>query len=304
MVRKNTVAKDPIGSTTTSIKRRSTRSLRRKILEASNKGFDMDPQNLVDYNPKLAEVGQGTRVAYVKFMTTKLKKKMESDDNEGGVKIEEEVRNAALRSSFNELKSIMKQGSQIKGDSIEELPVDPKDDKITFRVRSPIIEDPSEESIGSLELPETSENPLRRMDSIPVRPPSPIPPSSPVVDKKLDEIDENVSSPSCSFKRIDSTPVPSRSATPTTSDKSHSPTPPDHDDGTLKVNEKDRSKSATPDHGNSLSAKSASRSPSPTPSLNVEQNDPQPSSPGRSVSPATSDKGKSIISGKTITGWI
>lgn len=54
--------------------RRSRQSLRKQILDNSNKGLEMDTDHLVEYNPKLSEVTPVTRVAYVKFMTTKMKK--------------------------------------------------------------------------------------------------------------------------------------------------------------------------------------------------------------------------------------
>uniref|UniRef100_A0A182HMZ4 ANK_REP_REGION domain-containing protein n=1 Tax=Anopheles arabiensis TaxID=7173 RepID=A0A182HMZ4_ANOAR len=74
LVRRSTVARDPIGNSTEAIMRRSRQSLRKQILDNSNKGLEMDTDHLVEYNPKLSEVTPVTRVAYVKFMTTKMKK--------------------------------------------------------------------------------------------------------------------------------------------------------------------------------------------------------------------------------------
>lgn len=47
LVRKNTLARDPIGSTRNSITRRDRRSLRRQILEEANAGLRMDTDKIV-----------------------------------------------------------------------------------------------------------------------------------------------------------------------------------------------------------------------------------------------------------------
>lgn len=46
-MRKNTVVRDPIGSTRNSLTRRDRRSLRRHILEVANDGLKMDTQKIV-----------------------------------------------------------------------------------------------------------------------------------------------------------------------------------------------------------------------------------------------------------------
>lgn len=47
LVRKNTVVRDPIGSTRNSISRRDRRSLRRRILEEADSGLKMDTDKIV-----------------------------------------------------------------------------------------------------------------------------------------------------------------------------------------------------------------------------------------------------------------
>lgn len=47
IVRKNTIARDPIGSTRNSLTRRDRRSLRRRILEVADDGLKMDTEKLV-----------------------------------------------------------------------------------------------------------------------------------------------------------------------------------------------------------------------------------------------------------------
>lgn len=108
LVRKNTVARDPIGSTRNSISRRDRRSLRRSILEEAERGLTMDTDKIVgmhivignpmrqmimnllislsltffstEYNPKLSDATSATRVAYVKFMAHTLRKEQNEDD--------------------------------------------------------------------------------------------------------------------------------------------------------------------------------------------------------------------------------
>lgn len=47
IVRKNTIVRDPIGSTRNSLTRRDRRSLRRRILEVANEGLEMNTQRIV-----------------------------------------------------------------------------------------------------------------------------------------------------------------------------------------------------------------------------------------------------------------
>ncbi|XP_063831875.1 transient receptor potential protein isoform X1 [Ostrinia nubilalis] len=72
MVRTNTVRRDPIGRTSEAEVRRSRQSLRAHILENVS-ARTIDPQKLLEYNPKLSDVTPCTRVAYAKFMRTKIK---------------------------------------------------------------------------------------------------------------------------------------------------------------------------------------------------------------------------------------
>ncbi|PSN38237.1 Transient receptor potential protein [Blattella germanica] len=74
MVRKNTTIRDPIGSSNEAFVRQSRQSIRRHII--SNYGdalVNMDPEKLIEYNPKLSSVTPATRVAYAKFKVAKIK---------------------------------------------------------------------------------------------------------------------------------------------------------------------------------------------------------------------------------------
>ncbi|XP_058063858.1 transient receptor potential protein isoform X2 [Anopheles bellator] len=108
LVRRSTVARDPIGNSTEAIMRRSRQSLRKQILDNSEMGLDMDTDHLVAYNPKLSEVTPVTRVAYVKFMTTKLKKDVADGaaataDEAAGAAFENERRQSWKRNSLKKL---------------------------------------------------------------------------------------------------------------------------------------------------------------------------------------------------------
>ncbi|XP_037292191.1 transient receptor potential protein [Manduca sexta] len=72
LVRTNTVRRDPIGTAAEAEIRRSRQSLRAHILE-NVEARTIDPQKLLEYNPKLSEVTPTTRVAYAKFMRSKIK---------------------------------------------------------------------------------------------------------------------------------------------------------------------------------------------------------------------------------------
>ncbi|XP_072945473.1 transient receptor potential protein [Epargyreus clarus] len=75
MVRKDTLRKNPIGSTAEATSRRTNRqSLRAHIIE-NVEARTIDPDKLLEYNPKLSDVNPTARVAYAKFM----KKKITSD---------------------------------------------------------------------------------------------------------------------------------------------------------------------------------------------------------------------------------
>ncbi|CAG9782512.1 unnamed protein product [Diatraea saccharalis] len=72
LVRTNTIRRDPIGRTAEAEIRRSRQSLRAHILD-NVQARTIDPQKLLEYNPKLSEVTPTTRVAYAKFMRSKIK---------------------------------------------------------------------------------------------------------------------------------------------------------------------------------------------------------------------------------------
>uniref|UniRef100_A0A182W588 Transient receptor ion channel domain-containing protein n=1 Tax=Anopheles minimus TaxID=112268 RepID=A0A182W588_9DIPT len=215
LVRRSTVARDPIGNSTEAIMRRSRQSLRKQILDNSEKGLEMDTDHLVEYNPKLSEVTPVTRVAYVKFMTTKMKKDAADVAASGSetTSFENERRQSWKRSSLKNLVDMKDKIGNIEGEGdgpqpvqespgedvpkatvtieepkqdetpaveppAEEVRVAPVEARPKVRVRSPIIEDPNEEREDTPSC--TSPPPA---EPIPERPVSPIPPHSPPLDR-------------------------------------------------------------------------------------------------------------------------
>lgn len=74
VVRKNTLARDPIGSRSEALVRQTRRSLRRQQMLAPNSDLaSFDPERLVEYNPNLSVVSPTTRIAYAKFIMGRAK---------------------------------------------------------------------------------------------------------------------------------------------------------------------------------------------------------------------------------------
>lgn len=83
VVRQNTIATDPIGSSNEAIQRQTRRSLRRQLRHQQNSDLEsMDPVRLLEYNPNLSDVTPTTRIAYAKFMMRKNKLSEQSVDSE------------------------------------------------------------------------------------------------------------------------------------------------------------------------------------------------------------------------------
>lgn len=82
VVRQNTFAKDPIGSSNEAFAKQTRRSIRRSMRGNSDLA-SLDPNRLVEYNPNLSEVTPTTRIAYAKFMMKRIKQIDEVEDAEG-----------------------------------------------------------------------------------------------------------------------------------------------------------------------------------------------------------------------------
>lgn len=181
-VRKSTIHRNPIGSHSEALQRqRSRQSLRRHIMDAETVGLTMNTESLVELNPALGEVSHTTRVAYAKFMTTKVKKEIQFED-ESKVKIENEKTRARESKAFNKFKEkagILKKTAEkivvetpktVTASNVEEPP---KDEAKDFRSRTPIEE--TDEDIQTPEKPSTPESLLDTPDESK----SPVPISTP-----------------------------------------------------------------------------------------------------------------------------
>ncbi|CAO1395343.1 unnamed protein product [Diamesa serratosioi] len=312
-VRKSTIHRNPIGSKSQALERqRSRQSLRRHILECQGAGLSMNTENLLQYNPKLADVSKSTRIAYAKFMTAKIKKEIHFED--GRVRSETEVREKAQATrAFNRFKmnaGILKKSvyppdpepepimEQTNVQSIEaslsENIGDPPDEVISvedfrerkdFRSRTPIEEDPDEDLISTYSpstpepFPSTSPNQSTSPDL--TLNASPSPPLIPL-------IPEIVMSPPKSPK-VDS-PMPKLRSNSNTSESRT----PSSESNIAEESDKDEEDEESKDVKEEPKAESAQ--------LNVPNTENAPSSPSFSIS--GSDKGKSKITGKTLTGWL
>ncbi|XP_076686559.1 transient receptor potential isoform X2 [Andrena cerasifolii] len=155
MVRKNTIAKDPIGSTTEASMKQTRRSIRRRLMQEANSDLaSLDPNRLVDYNPQLSEVSATTRVAYAKFMLSRVKLPEEgqevqepSKEGEGSKAVSRQGSEARMPPSVLK-KSLLKSVSISSTDkAAEKGPSTPE-----VRTPSPIPEDPREDDASKSPL--------------------------------------------------------------------------------------------------------------------------------------------------------
>nr|XP_003705368.1 PREDICTED: transient receptor potential protein [Megachile rotundata] len=145
VVRKNTIVRDPIGSTTEATIKQTRRSIRRLPHQPDSDLTSMDPNRLVDYNPNLSEVSPTTRIAYAKFMMKRIKLPPEGQEQEAGKEEGESSQKGSVRSGAEPARPILKKsllksissGSVDKGAAAEAKP--------EIRAPSPIPEDPRED---------------------------------------------------------------------------------------------------------------------------------------------------------------
>lgn len=275
----------------------------------STDGLNANTEALVELNPKLADVSHHTRIAYAKFMTTKLKKEINFEDEM--VTIENEKIRARESKAFNKFKThagILKKAriglnEEVKQPTVEKVsivehhsepspspaPSADDNDLKDFRARTPIQEDPNEdvqtpdrcltpEHILDEPVPQISSSPIATTAS-PTATPSPSN-SLPSENRKADSPIVKVKSQSATEEPSIKSPEPTTMKTPDLSKTDEEEEEEDEDEKPEKP--KKDSKSST-----TLTVPSVSNRPnSPAPSL------------------STGDKGKSKITGKTLTGWI
>jgi transient receptor potential cation channel subfamily C len=82
MVHRNTIVRDPIGSSREADFRQSCQSMKQHtIANHTTALLSMDAEKLVEYNPKLSLVTPATRVAYAKFKVAKLRQEFNEINN-------------------------------------------------------------------------------------------------------------------------------------------------------------------------------------------------------------------------------
>ncbi|KAL7030847.1 hypothetical protein ACKWTF_006807 [Chironomus riparius] len=291
IVRKNTVIRNPIGSKSEALSRQQSRqSLRRHIMNAQTEGLMMDTDNLLQYNPKLADVSHTTRIAYAKFMTAKIKKeiKFEDEQTEGEkVRIENELERTRGARALNRFKAnagILKKSVGPKnpevilqnGDlTVVEVEKSSTVSPVTsverdFRARTPI----EEENETPSDLPSSPRSSLDVPDSKILSPKNTSPLSSSSSPAK---------SPKISF---DSEESPQKEQSAASTSRSNSPSCANIPEIIIP----EASESNVSKERKSSQDSSGRLSPRPPPS------------PAMSIS--GSDKGKSKITGKTLTGWL
>ncbi|XP_075234535.1 transient receptor potential [Lycorma delicatula] len=187
MVRKSQSQKDPIGSTSEARMRQSRRqSARRHIIDNQSGALQsMDPQKLVEYNPKLSEVAPAARVAYAKFKIKRIREEYEIGGSEtGSIAGDDEVfkpsSEPASVTQTNEIsastirprprssiQSTGSQSSQPRKESVSSLL------QQTFRAKTPIPEDPREGVIS----PEPCTQPPSITPTPSIKTPAPQPPT-------------------------------------------------------------------------------------------------------------------------------
>ncbi|XP_043491754.1 transient receptor potential protein [Polistes fuscatus] len=173
VVRQNTFARDPIGSSNEAFARQTRRSYRRNMRGNANSDLaSLDPNRLVEYNPNLSEVTPTTRIAYAKFMLKRVRHIDEVENTEGAEGEGEEKEGAGGKSATSSEKSSMiKKGPEgdrpklILSESLKKGilksmsagSIDKVGDKLSpdgktpeFRAPTPIPEDPREDDVSKV----------------------------------------------------------------------------------------------------------------------------------------------------------
>lgn len=298
MVRKSTRHRDPIGSTSEAQSRVITRqSLRRHIVEDKS-----DPQNtdqLVEYNPKLVDVTPTTRIAYAKFMTPKIKKEIRFED--ANATFEDEKEKSGILRGRDSLKkldvtALKERAATIKAASIEQsekIENVEKDDekKEEIKISSPAKVEPST-SQTTAEISESSEKRDFRSRT-PIEEESSEERSTPDSMLNAERRESKSSLSPQSAQPISRSPTPDVLGTPDLIPESGTSSP------TVNI-----------------------VAPSPVPDADIDEDDPDEeeskvdepktssslTAPAETIVPGSpalrSDKGKSKITGKILTGWL
>ncbi|VEN64479.1 unnamed protein product, partial [Callosobruchus maculatus] len=153
LVRKNTVATNPIGSAqefeNQQIKRQS---LRRHILSNVRQPNKLDDEKLVEYNPNLSEIPRTARVAYAKFMT----KKIEGEYNISGAPKGRKQSGVSFHESATTIDENKQRRSSRDSKKSAKSEKSLRDSKRSAKSEK----QPVEESVAGEEVPRTALSPL------------------------------------------------------------------------------------------------------------------------------------------------
>lgn len=297
IARQKSEHRNPIGSSSEAQIRRSRQSLRRHIIENQGSALtSMDPEKLIEYNPKLSEVPPSARVAYAKFKIAKIKQEYEhkvadakslvDDVFEGTTTVNEKTPQGSI------VRPRPKPPSRTTSTSSQKIP-GPEEIK-DFRSRTPIPEDPNERRTPTPEpasvkseakpvtsaktdaKPATSAGPALKPPETKVQPPTPTKTPAPTAPEKA-PADAKTLSPSPSVTKPTAPAAPDKAA-PSAPPKA-SPAKP-----------AEKSSASTADKGGSKGEEK---------STTVKAADTE-----KAAARVTKPGGKSKVTGEVLTGWL
>ncbi|CAH1393552.1 unnamed protein product [Nezara viridula] len=146
LVRKGTLKRDPIGSASEAIARKSRQSARKYIIENQSSSLTtIDTEKLLEYNPNLSLVSPAARIAYTKFKLTKIKNEYSKREAAGSETCSE--------NTFEMSDPVEEDGNMIQPPIPEKKEMSKQDQSTTqsFRARTPIAEDPREDLMTPVE---------------------------------------------------------------------------------------------------------------------------------------------------------
>lgn len=288
IARQKSIGRDPIGSSSEAHIRRSRQSLRRHIIENQGSALtSMDPDKLIEYNPKLSEMPPSARVAYAKFKMPKIRAEYDNKAEDGSSLADDVFDGSVTVTNERTQGSIVrprpKPPSRTTSISSQKIPA-PEDikklaEEKDFRSRTPIPEDPNEKrsptpepaSVETLKPAGTALKPPETKVQPPTPTKTPTPPP-PITDSKSD----------------------TKSLTPKASvTKAAAPKPPE------------KSPSAGPSKADA-SPKPQEKSSTPTGDKDEKKNTSVKATDGgeKAASRVTKPGGKSKVTGEVLTGWL
>ncbi|CAH0386100.1 unnamed protein product [Bemisia tabaci] len=304
---KKASSRELIGSTSEAVERRQSRqSLRRHILEHQGSAMaNMDPEKLVEYNPKLQEYAPAARIAYAKFKISKIKQEYDDKGNEEEGK--DDVFEPATVTTKDETKP-SQSGSiaRPRPKSTKKPPAPgaipgPDDGKKDFRSRTPIQEDPRE--AGRTPTPEpikmlkTSISSLKQVS----------------VDQKAGPSDKKPAAPGAPAPKVEVTaaksPAKTEAAPAKPEEKKPTPAKPEEKKpaaaaATPKADEKkDEKKEEKKDEKKDEKKEEKKDDKKPGPAPKKPDDKDKPPSPKKTMI-HTKPGGKSTVTGEVLTGWL